>query len=184
MNLLKQFGLGILWALLSPVLLAAIALVGVFGLVNFFVQFVIMIVNFFRGKKLFPPLPEDEKAYAILKKAYADEDAAEEQAKNAIPEPTQQQVYIQQNFYQQPNPGFPPQPNPGFPNPGIQQAPNPYLQQPNPYYQQQNPYLQQPVNPALQDPLNNLQNNQQPPLDPLPAPKQEPNNDINKEEGK
>ena len=134
MNVLKQFGLGILWALLFPFILVVIALIGVFGVFNFFVQFIIMIVNFFRGKKLFPPLPEDEKAYEILKKAYAQEDAKQEQPIQEVDQ--SKQIYIQNNYYQQP----------GQPMPNPQ---NPYLQQPNPY-QQQNPYLQQP-NPAIQN---------------------------------
>ena len=70
MRALKGFGLGIVWALLLPFLLVAVGIVAVWGVINFLIQFVIMLVNFFRGKKVFPPFPEDEKAYTILKKAY------------------------------------------------------------------------------------------------------------------
>ena len=66
MTVLKKFGLGILWALLSPIILVAVALIGVFGAVDFVIEFGIMIVNFFRGKKLFPLYPEDEKALRAI----------------------------------------------------------------------------------------------------------------------
>lgn len=100
MKALKNFGLGLLWALLSPILIALIAFVAVFGIFDFLVQFVIMIVNFFRGKKLFPPFEEDEKAYKILKGALETQNAEAEK-------PATQPVYVQQNFYGTPVPGVP-----------------------------------------------------------------------------
>ncbi len=146
MSVLKQFGLGILWAILLPLLLVIVALIAVFGIFNFVVQFFIMIVNFFRGKKLFPPLPEDEKAYAILKKAYA-EDAqasATEQAKQPS------QIYIQQNFYQS--------------APKTDPATNPYLNTPetaqiqnntqNPVGITQNPEIQEAPAPKPKNPYS------------------------------
>ena len=147
MNGLKKFGLGILWALLSPIIILGIALVAAFGVFNFFIQFVIMVINFFRGKKLFPPFPEDEKAYKILKRAI-DEQNGEEKAKQPV-QAQPQQVYVQQNYYTQPGamPGIPPQQNPYG---------NPYQVPPQPPYTQQPPYIQQPQ--------------QQPPYQPLPNP--------------
>ena len=62
MTFLKWFGWGILWALLLPFLLVAIALVAVLGVPIFFVELVIMIVHFFRGEKCFPLFEEDKKA--------------------------------------------------------------------------------------------------------------------------
>ena len=58
MTFLKWFGWGILWALLLPFLLVAIALVAVLGVPIFFVELVIMIVHFFRGEKCFPLFEE------------------------------------------------------------------------------------------------------------------------------
>ena len=151
-NGLKKFGLGILWALLSPIIVIGIALVAVFGVFNFVIQFFIMVVNFFRGKKLFPPFPEDEKAYKILKRAID-----EQNGEKPVEQPVQaqpQQVYVQQNYYTQPGaiPGVPPQMNPyGNPYQVPPQQP-PYIQQPN----QQPPYLQQPNQQAPYQPLPNL----------------------------
>ena len=96
MRALRNFGLGIVWAILSPILLAGILLVALFGIVNFLVQFIIMLVNFFSGKKVFPAYPEEEKAYAILKRAIDQQNGEPAPA----PQPPQpQQVYVQQNFY-------------------------------------------------------------------------------------
>ena len=117
MKILKEFALGILWALLSPLLLAAIAVVAVFGVFNFFVQFVLMIVHFFQGKKLFPPFPEDEQAYRILKKSIE-----EENKKAETPPPAPQgPVYVQANYFTG-NPGaygVPPMPGPTDPRLGA-----------------------------------------------------------------
>ena len=136
MNGLRKFGLGILWAILSPVLLVGIALVAVFGVFNFLVQFVIMVINFFRGKKLFPMYPEDELAYKRIQQAlHIEEEPTGEQVPATQPQQPQQ-VFVQQNFYtQQPGamPGMmPPQGQAPFvqvPNGQIPQ--NPYGMQPN-----------------------------------------------------
>lgn len=160
MNGLKKFGLGILWALLSPILIVGIALVAVFGVFNFLVQFVIMIVNFFRGKKLFPMFPEDEEAYKRIKKALG-EQVGEVPAPQQQAQPTQ--VYVQQNYYTNPaQPGIPPQP--------MQMPPqNPYQGLPpqNPYGlpPQQNPYGL----PPQQNPYAPLPEQQTPPLAQVPA---------------
>ena len=69
MKALKNFGLGLVWVFLIPFIAVAVVVVGLFGIINFFVQFVIMVINFFRGKKLFPMFDEDEEAYEILQKA-------------------------------------------------------------------------------------------------------------------
>ena len=115
LNVLKQFGLGVLWALLSPIILLAVIAVGLFGIANFLIQFVIMIVNFFRGKKLFPPFPEDEKAYKILKKTMDEEKDKEEQEKNETTTKQPQSVYVQQNYYTTGAiPGVPPMGMPGY----------------------------------------------------------------------
>ena len=167
MNALKRFGLGLLWIFLIPFILLGIAVVGVFGILNFPIQLVIMIVNFFRGKKLFPLFEEDERAMAILKRAI---DKANGEAEAAKAAPAPQQVFVQQNYYS--NAPLPPQPNgipyganpnmsypggqipygnPNMPYQGIpgqqpnpyplpQQAPNP---QPNPYSLPQAPLQQQ-----------------------------------------
>jgi hypothetical protein len=122
MQFLKMFGLGILYALLFPFLCVFLVLFAVYGVIVFLVEFVIMLVNFFSGKKLFPPYPEDLKAYQILT-------ALSQQALNAgTPQPAQTNVYLQQNYY-------PGQGQPGVP--GMGQPANPQVApQPQPPYQQ------------------------------------------------
>ena len=165
MTVLKKFGLGILWALLSPIILVAVALIGVFGAVDFVIEFGIMIVNFFRGKKLFPLYPEDEKALEILQRAIDRKNGE----LNAQSQPSQpQQVFVQQNFYT--TPGSMPPPTspmgvpPGYGYPGINQAnpQQPFQQIPS----QQQPYQQipeqQPYQPAPGQPFRALPQEQEP----------------------
>lgn len=140
MKILKEFALGILWALLSPLLLALIAIVAVYGIFNFFVQFVLMVIHFFQGKKLFPPFPEDEQAYHILKKSIE-----EENKKAETPPPAPQgPVYVQANYFTGAPGAYGIPPMPGAQDPRLG-APNPYgippaqgqqdprLAPPNPY---------------------------------------------------
>lgn len=136
MKALRGFGLGIVWAILFPFILVGVFLVAIWGVFNFVIQFVIMLVHFFSGKKVFPMFPEEEKAYAILKRAL-DKQNGEIPDTPAAPAP--QQVFVQQNFYT----GAPPQ-MPGAPQalpPGYQQfpgAPNGFIPQNG-----QNPYMNQ-----------------------------------------
>ena len=129
----------------------------VFGAFDFIVEFIIMIINFFRGKKLFPVYPEDEKAYEILQRAIDKKNMESEQT----PPMPQQPIYVQQNYYPQGQPlppgyqpgAMPPYQQPGAIPPNYQQpgtmppyqqpgAMPPYQGQPSPYYpgyQQQTP---------------------------------------------
>ena len=146
---LKTFGQGILWAVLFPFILVGIAIVGVFGAFDFLIEFIIMIVNFFRGKKLFPIYPEDQRAYDILKRAIdkknGELDAPQQQ-------PQGQTVYVQQNFYTSPQqPPFQMPPSGNIPQGFVQgQVPPPYPQgQIPPGY----PQAQIPQAPAQSAPL-------------------------------
>ncbi len=141
MQALKKFGLGILWAFLLPFIVVGVALVAVFGIPNFIIQFFIMIINFFRGKKLFPVFPEDQKAYQILQRAIDKKNG--EMAQGEVPAPAPQQVFVQQNFYTNAPtpPGIPGAPTalpPGYQQvpPGYQQLPPGYQQVPPPAYTQ------------------------------------------------
>jgi hypothetical protein len=161
MQFLKMFGLGILYALLFPFLCVALALFAVYGVIVFLVEFIIMVVHFFSGKKLFPPFPEDQKAYQILLQLQQQQLAA------ANPQQPQTNVYVQQNYYTphgQPIPGAAPQPS-GTPigqqpqsswqplgNPEAGQLPpqQPGQIPPQPSYTQQPnqiPQQQRPANP-------------------------------------
>lgn len=116
MKILKEFALGILWAALTPLLLVVIAVVAVFAIGNFFYEFVLMVIHFFQGKKLFPPFEEDIKAYKILKRSIEEEEKKEE-AKPAPAGP----VYVQANYFTGTPPGMPP--FPGDPRIGNQSSP-------------------------------------------------------------
>jgi hypothetical protein len=141
MQFLKMFGLGILYALLFPFLCVALALFAVYGIIVFLVEFVIMLVNFFSGKKLFPPYPEDLKAYEILT------NLANAQLNAANPQPAQTNVYLQQNYYPgqgqpgaQPNPQVAPQPQPPYQQMGSPAQSQLPPQQPYQGQIQQQPY--------------------------------------------
>lgn len=137
MEFLKKFGIGILYALGFPLLLVLIALVAVYGVLVFLVEFVIMTINFFSGKKCFPVFPEDEEATKRKQEAIAGASPKQDTP------PTPNNIYVQQVYYNA-DPtkmmgGFPPQGNPSL---SQQQPPLPG---------QGNPFLnipQQPVPPT------------------------------------
>lgn len=107
MKVLREFGLGIIWAFLAPFILIACALIAIYGVFNFFIQLIILLINFFKGEKLFPLFPEEKKAMEVYQKAIEKANGTEEK-KEAAP----QQIYVQQNFY-----SSGPAPLPGqFPN--------------------------------------------------------------------
>ena len=118
MAALKRFGLGLLWIFLLPFILIAIAGVAVWGVFNFVIQFGVMVFNFFRGKKLFPLYPEDERAMEIQQRAI---DKANQEQAPAPAQPAPQQVFVTQNYYAggQMMPGM----NPGLQNPYGQGLP-------------------------------------------------------------
>lgn len=112
MSFLKAFGKGLLWALLIPFILVGMLLAMVYGIFNFPYQSVKLLINFFTGRKMFPPFEEDKKAYMILKHSA---DVANGVATNQNPQPAPQPIYVQQNIYQT-NPNAPLPPNIQLPN--------------------------------------------------------------------
>ena len=62
----KSFAKGLLYVLLFPFGLIAIALYAVFGVFVFFFQFVRLIILFFTGRNLSSDLPEDIEAKKII----------------------------------------------------------------------------------------------------------------------
>ena len=136
MKFLKEFGIGIIFAICSPLLLALIALVAVFGVLDFIVEFVIMMVNFFSGKKCFPVFEEDEEAYKRKQEALNIAQAKEQPQ----PAPQPNNIYVQQVYYNT-TPGAMGQPGMPFPNPqGIQQQQGMPFQNPQGIQQQSAPY--------------------------------------------
>ena len=65
-SVFKNIAKGLLYVLLFPFGLIAIALYAVFGIFVFFFQFIRLIVLFFSGRKLTSDLPEDIEARRII----------------------------------------------------------------------------------------------------------------------
>ena len=153
MKFLKNFGLGLLYALLLPLIVLALLIAGAVGVVVFFVELVLLLIRLFKGeKKLFPPFPEDVEAEKRLEKIRG---LSEEKEEETPQQPSQQNVYVQQNYY----PGG----QPPYMNPGQSQMPPPGY-----------PPYGQPLPPQYQAPY---QQGPQPQLPPQP-PHEEPNQDV------
>lgn len=135
MSFLKWFGWGILWAMLLPFLLIAIALIAVFGIPVFLFELMMTIVHFFKGESCFPMYEEDKKAMEILQRSL-DAQRAKEAGIAGQTQSQPQTVYVQQNYYVQ----NPPTPNGALPN-GNPQLP--------PHLSSQPPYLGQTGQPPL-----------------------------------
>ena len=94
MRFLKNFGFGIIYILLLPLLVLAIALAGLYGFFGFVVEGGKGIISFFQGKSFFKPLQEDEEAAMAKERQLAAMRAAAE------PQPQQPQAtYVQNNYY-------------------------------------------------------------------------------------
>ena len=65
MKFLREFGLGLVYILLSPVLLAMLLVVGIVMVFVWIVTFFKGCIRFFKGDSFFAPLPEDEQVEKI-----------------------------------------------------------------------------------------------------------------------
>ncbi|MCQ2752756.1 MAG: hypothetical protein MJ206_00625 [Bacilli bacterium] len=66
LEFLKRFGLGILYIIISPFLVAFLALWLLYNIIIYFVEVIRGIKHFFKGEKFFAPFPEDVQAKALL----------------------------------------------------------------------------------------------------------------------
>ncbi len=66
LSILKTFGLGLLYTLLSPFIALILALYFVYTFLAFIVMFLINIFKFFKGKSITDKLPIDVEAEKIL----------------------------------------------------------------------------------------------------------------------
>ncbi len=110
---LRNFGLGLVYIFLLPLLLAILALGAVAGLFIYIFVLFRSLIRFFRGEKIFPTLEED-----LLVKQIEEERLKEELPKETPKEkaePSVSNVYIQQNYYTN-------SPN-SFPNPNVSLPP-------------------------------------------------------------
>lgn len=111
---LKNFGMGLVYVFLLPILLFVLALAGVYLLGYWFYQAGVFLVRFFKGYPGFEELEEDKRVREILearREANRPKKPEEESQEKPAPAPQPQNVYVQQNFYQMP-PGY--MPPPGF----------------------------------------------------------------------
>ena len=70
-DLLKAFGRGVLYIILFPFFVLAIAIFAIIGLFAFIFQLVKSIIFFFTGRKFFPELPEDRELRLMFEAANA-----------------------------------------------------------------------------------------------------------------
>ncbi|MCQ2793806.1 MAG: hypothetical protein MJ207_00315 [Bacilli bacterium] len=66
LEFLKRFGLGILYIIISPFLVAFLALWLAYNIITYFIEVIRGIKHFFKGEKFFAPFPEEVQAKAIL----------------------------------------------------------------------------------------------------------------------
>lgn len=126
----KNFGLGIVYVILLPIIIAITLLVGAYGLLVAFFQSLFGIVRFFKGEPFFPSLHEDREV-AMIAKAQHDimlNGVPPQPKEEPTPAPAQNTTYVQNNYYQN-NPND----HKAAPNPALGQQPsfqNPSLSQP------------------------------------------------------
>jgi len=159
---LKNFGLGLVYIIFLPLLLAILVLFGVYGIGVCIIEFFAGTIRFFQGKEPFPPLWEDAKVAEIKQ--------AQMEAQLGTPAPVAPSpanpagpstVYVQQNYYngQHPANGSTPTPSPA-PMP-IESDAYFHDQRPQPplidVTGQANPALNQPSAPQI--PANPPSNN-------------------------
>jgi len=154
---LKNFGLGFVYIILLPLLLALLVLFGLYGLGVCIAQFFASTIRFFQGKEAFPPFWEDAKVAEIKQAQIAAQlpnPAASQPTSSAPAGPST--VYVQQNYYNgqhnangtTPTPAPAPSPieaNGYFRDP-RNEAPTLDVSTPK------NPALSQPTTPALGQP--------------------------------
>ena len=99
-DLLKAFGRGVLYVILLPFFLVALALFGVIGLGDFIFQIVKSVVFFFTGQKFFPELPEDRELRLMRENAQAKAEAAAKQQQPVYAQTSAQGSPLYQDYQQ------------------------------------------------------------------------------------
>ena len=104
---LKNFGLGVVYMLLLPLFLIAVAFFMIYGIIMWFVTGVKAVISFFKAKEIFPPFNEDIQVERIRKAQIdmlANASAQQAQAPQTnSSNTTNSTVYVQQNYYQNQN---------------------------------------------------------------------------------
>lgn len=101
MKLIKGFLKGLLYVILSPLILVGFAIYAVYSLLLFFYEFIIATIKFFSGSKLTTDLKEDKKVKQLIiekdKKAKEEQEREENKA-NFVPQQQPTNTTIN-NFY-------------------------------------------------------------------------------------
>lgn len=113
-KILKNFGLGLVYILLLPFLLAVLVLVALYGVFVSIVMFFKGMGRFFRGLSFFAPFEEDVKVDEIKKAQIENQIHPNGVPAQQTAAPAPQNVYVQNNYYQTAptQPTQPQQPNP------------------------------------------------------------------------
>ncbi len=173
----KNFGMGLVYTVLFPLIVAASLVYGLIALVRLILEVFPRLIRFFKGEEFFSTLREDKEVALVMKTQH-------ERMLNGIPSgegsvPTQQPptaVYVQNNYYtQSPLPNAP-QAQSLTPM-GSQPFPQ-YIDGTGSYLQNQTP-AQNPANPSLiqQNPAqisNNMYQQVDPTLVAIPTYKPAP----------
>lgn len=129
MKFLKNFGLGLVVFLLSPLFLAGLAIFAIALIFVYFKELFENIVRFFRGEKGLKRLPEDLQVDAIKEESLRKNMPGEEKKEMApVAPPPPTNVYIQQNYYSKGTeaPSFGPENKPSIESVSAPQIPNNY----------------------------------------------------------
>ena len=106
---LKNFGLGLVYVIFFPVLLAMIAIMGVYGFIVCATQFFKGTIRFFKGLEPFPPFSEDLIVERVKEMQIGLQTTPQQNAPTPAGPST---VYVQQNYYQSHHPEAPQGQNP------------------------------------------------------------------------
>lgn len=99
----KTFGLGVLYIVLLPIILAYLLLYALYCLVMLIYEAGKVIIFFFSGRPIFPTLKEDKEAKAILEERMAEKNVAEQPQQNSTTNTTTNtnNYYSTNNYYNQ-----------------------------------------------------------------------------------
>lgn len=144
---LKNFGLGLIFMICSPILACLVVIGGAIGILYFVLASLRIVFRFFRGLKPIKELEIDARVETIKKRL--DLSLATEPASQ--PQPEKQPIYVTQNYYQAP----PQAPQTQIPQAPQNQAPQQvsYAQnpEPQPFPSTQNPSADFSMGPDIFD---------------------------------
>lgn len=102
-NFFKNFGMGLVYTIVFPIIVVGSILYGIIGFFDWIVFGIGGIIRFFKGEEFYPTLRED-KEVALVMKTQHDMMLNGVQPTSAPnnDQPSSNQVYVQNNYYSQP----------------------------------------------------------------------------------